>query len=326
MVFRIIDRRQQVLQRRQAVKDACQERAKALEASKNYQEFSAEADDLKVWLAEKMKIASDESYRDLNNIEKKMQKHEAFERELRANEGQLRTVSKLGAALIAQGSYRSGEVNQILQQLNDSWKNLHDISLEKTRRLNQALAQENHNKEVENVKQKLKEIDGTISTVNVGTDLRSCRDLLKKQEMLEHDMSHMSLRVHDLINQSQDMDEDGHFNSETIYKGTTTSKQKLKDLNSPVQRRRAALEEALEYYEFGFQIDSEMQWIKEHLPLVTSEEVANNLHQALSFHKKNQKLHTEITGHQPVINKVLELGQKLIKQRHPESASVSQTY
>ncbi|XP_076250387.1 spectrin beta chain, non-erythrocytic 5 kst isoform X4 [Rhynchophorus ferrugineus] len=320
----IMDRRQQVLQRRQAVKDACQERAKALEASKNYQEFCAEADDLRIWLAEKMKIASDESYRDLNNIEKKLQKHEAFERELRANEGQLRTVSKLGAALIAQGSYRSGEVNQILQQLNNSWTNLHDVSLEKTRRLNQALAQENHNKEVENVQHKLKEIDGTISTVNVGSDLRSCRDLLKKQELLEQDMSHMSSRVHDLVSQSQDMDEDGHFNSETIYKVTTISKQKLKDLDSPLQRRRAALEEALEYYEFGFQIDNEMQWIKEHLPLVTSEEVANNLHQALSYHKKNQKLQTEIEGHQPIITKVLELGQKLIKQRHPESASIKQ--
>ncbi|XP_030753943.1 spectrin beta chain, non-erythrocytic 2 isoform X2 [Sitophilus oryzae] len=320
----IIDRRDQVLQKRQAVKDLCQERAKALEASKNYQEFCAEADDLKVWLAEKLKTASDESYRDLNNIEKKIQKHEAFERELRANEGQLRTVSKLGAALIAQGSYQSDEVQAILQELNETWQNLQVISLEKTRRLNQALEQENHNKEVENVKNKLTEIDGTITNVNVGTDLRSCRDQLKRQELLEAELSQVGSRVEGLIGQSRDMKEDGHFNSDSIYKMSTISQQKLQELNSPVQRRKAALLEALEYYEFGFQIDNEMQWIKEHMPLATSDEVANNLHQAQNLHKKNKKLQAEIVGHQPVIDKVLDIGHKLIKQRHPETSSIKQ--
>lgn len=52
-------------------------------------------DDLKIWLTDKLKTASDESYRDLTNIERKLQKHEAFECELRANEGQLRNINKV---------------------------------------------------------------------------------------------------------------------------------------------------------------------------------------------------------------------------------------
>lgn len=44
---------------------------------------------------DKSKTAADESYRDLSNLERKLQKHEAFERELRANEGQLRNVNKV---------------------------------------------------------------------------------------------------------------------------------------------------------------------------------------------------------------------------------------
>lgn len=42
-----------------------------------------------------MKTATDDSYKDLSNLERKLQKHEAFERELRANEGQLRNVNKV---------------------------------------------------------------------------------------------------------------------------------------------------------------------------------------------------------------------------------------
>lgn len=119
------------------------------------------------------------------------------------------------------------------------------------------------------------------------------------------------------------MSDDGHFDSETIRKNALASQQRLKELEAPAKARHAALEEALRFYKFGFEIDTEMQWIKEHMPLATSEEVPNSLHQAQNFHKKNKKLQAEIVGHQPVIDKVLDLGQSLIDQKHPERANVS---
>lgn len=91
----IDERRDQVVARRAAVKEAAADRQAALGASHRFQDFSAEVDDLRGWMADKLKTASDESYRDLSNLERKLQKHEAFERELHANEGQLRTVNKV---------------------------------------------------------------------------------------------------------------------------------------------------------------------------------------------------------------------------------------
>lgn len=38
----------------------------------------------------------------------------------------------------------------------------------------------------------------------------------------------------------------------------------------PAARRRAALEESLRWHEFNFEVDAEMQWIKEHMALATS--------------------------------------------------------
>ncbi|XP_048516488.1 spectrin beta chain, non-erythrocytic 1 isoform X6 [Dendroctonus ponderosae] len=318
----IANRRDQVLERRQAVKAACQQRANALDAAKNYQEFCAEVEDLKVWLAEKQKTASDESYRDLNNLERKLQKHKAFERELGANEGQLRSVSKLGSALIAQDSQHKDDVGAIVQQLNDSWKNLVGVSLEKGKRLKQAEAQDSHNAAVDDVKIRISEIRDTLRSSNVGVDLRSCRDLLKKQEALELELHQVEIRVNDLVTQSHDMSDDGHFDSEAIRNNSLASYQRLKELDGPTKARRAALEEALRFYKFSFEIDSEMQWIKEHMPQATSEDVPNSLHQAESFHKKNKKLQAEIVGHQPVVDKVFELGQSLVNQRHPESGSI----
>lgn len=93
--LRIDDRRKNVRNRRKSVKQSAAQRRAALTASRNFQCFRADVDDLNTWLADKLKTASDESYRDLSNIERKLQKHEAFERELRANEGQLRCINKV---------------------------------------------------------------------------------------------------------------------------------------------------------------------------------------------------------------------------------------
>ena len=90
----INERRNQVVARRAAVKEVAAARRAALYASRKFHDFAADVDDLRGWMAEKLKTATDESYRDLTNLERKLQKHEAFERELHANEGQLRAVNK----------------------------------------------------------------------------------------------------------------------------------------------------------------------------------------------------------------------------------------
>ncbi|VEN48181.1 unnamed protein product [Callosobruchus maculatus] len=318
----IDDKRNQVLQRRQAVKDASQQRANVLDASKNYQEFCAEVHDLRTWMAEKLKTASDESYRDLSNLERKLQKHEAFERELRANEGQLRTVNKLGMALIAQDSYRKDDVAKTLQELNNEWHNLVGISLEKGRRLRQAVTQHGYNSAIEDVKNKLDEIDESLKSTNVGTDLRSCRELLKRHDAIETELSHLAERVEDLVVQSHNLSDEGHFDSEAIRENALASKKRVEEMYGPAQKRKAALEEALDFYKFGFELDAELQWIKEHMPMASSEELGQNLHQAQNLHKKHKKLEAEIAGHQPVIDKTLETGQALIDNMHPERKQI----
>lgn len=96
----------------------------------------------------------------------------------------------------------------------------------------------------------------------------------------------------------------------------------MKALYDPAAKRRACLEEALEFYKFRFELDTELQWIKEHLPLAASEELGQDLHQAQLLHKKHKKLEAEIVGHQPVIDKSLEHGRILIAEEHPEYKQV----
>ncbi|XP_043493138.1 spectrin beta chain, non-erythrocytic 5 isoform X1 [Polistes fuscatus] len=318
----INERRNQVLARRMAVKDAAQRRRAALKASEHYQQFSAEVDDLRDWLSDKMKTASDESYRDLNNLERKLQKHEAFERELRANEGQLRAVNKAGKALISEENYRSDDVGETLKDLNDQWDRLVALSLEKGRRLRQAASQHGYNRTMEDARLKLEEIENCLQSKQVGTDLRSCKELLKKHQTLESDMCQWEQKVDDLVAMGQEMAHEGHFDAANILKSSQATQRKFRSLKEPAQKRREALEESLRFHKFGFELDAELQWIKDHLPQVSSTTLGQNLHQAQMLHKKHKKLEAEIAGHRPMIDKTLASGQALIEQAHPERKKI----
>lgn len=87
--------------------------------------------------------------------------------------------------------------------------------------------------------------------------------------------------------------------------------------------RQEALQEALRFHKFGFELETELGWIREHLPLASSEVLGNNLYQAQSFHKKHRKLEAEIHGHQPMIDRTLASGEALIHQKHPETKQVN---
>ncbi|XP_044574402.1 spectrin beta chain, non-erythrocytic 1 isoform X3 [Cotesia glomerata] len=320
----INDKRNQVLIRRAAVKDAAQIRQAKLKASEYYQQFSAEVDDLRDWLSDKMKVAADESYRDLNNLERKLQKHEAFERELRANEGQLRAVNKAGKVLISEQNYRSNDVNQTLKDLNNQWNRLVELSLEKGRRLRQAASQHGYNKTMEDAKLKLEEIETSLQSKQVGVDLRSCKELLKKHQILETDMSQWELKVDDLVAMGQEMAHEGHFDAKNILKSSQATQLKFRSLKIPAKKRREALEESLRFHKFRFELDAELHWIKDHQPQASSTMLGQNLHQAQTLHKKHKKLEAEIIGHQPMIDKALATGQGLIDQSHPERKKIQE--
>ncbi|XP_039487094.1 spectrin beta chain, non-erythrocytic 5 isoform X4 [Drosophila santomea] len=315
------DRRNQVLGKRKAVKDRAFERKRLLQASKDFHKFAAEADDLKVWLQDKTRIAGDENYRDLSNLPRKLQKHQAFERELRANEGQLRNVTKDGQALVQAGN-RVPEVESRVADLNKRWKDLLTLSEDKGRKLEQAASQREHNRSLEDAKKKVDELDAALRSGDVGNDLRSCKDLINKQQILESEITIWDQKVAELVSTGDDMAHGGHFNAQNIEAGTKELQQRFKDLRDPTQRRRAKLEESLNYHKFVFELDSEFQWINEHLPAAKSNELGQNLHQAQSLHKKHKKLEAEIKGHQPMIKKALAAGQSLISQQHPEREQV----
>ena len=158
----INDRKKQVITRRDGVKQSSQGRRSMLDASMAYQQFKADADDFDKWMNDKQKTADDESYKDLNNLERKLQKHEAFEREVRANEGQLRRLNKTGQDLISLNHYHKTEIKIDLDRLNQKWKKLIEKASERGVKLRQAFDQLNHNKNLEETAKSIEDLENAL--------------------------------------------------------------------------------------------------------------------------------------------------------------------
>lgn len=89
-----------------------------------YQNLKRDADELKNWIAEKKRIAQDESFKnDPSALDRRLLKHEAFIAELKANGAQLQHITQEGQALIAQ-HFESPQIAHILEYLNDEWQQL----------------------------------------------------------------------------------------------------------------------------------------------------------------------------------------------------------
>ncbi|XP_046630760.1 spectrin beta chain, non-erythrocytic 1-like isoform X4 [Daphnia pulicaria] len=318
----INERRNNVVNRRENVKNVSAKRKDALEASHTFQEFVASIDDLRSWMADKNRTVQDESYRDLTNLERKLQKHEAFELELRANEGQLRSINKTGQSMTSKNHYRKQDIDQMLDAMNDQWDALVAASLDKGRKLRQASNQVAHNKTLEDAKSKLDELSSEINQSDVGNDLRSCRERLKKQQVLENDVNSLDLKINDLVQAGEEMAQDGHFDADGILSQGQRYKKRLEAFKDPLKRRRSKLEESLRFHTFNFEMDNELQWIKEREPAARSETLGQDLHTAQSLDKKHKKLEGELTGHQPAIDNTLEVGEKLEKEDHPQKDEI----
>lgn len=58
----------------------------------------------------------------------------------------------------------------------------------------------------------------------------------------------------------------------------------------PAKDRRTALEESLKWHQLSFDIDCEMHWISEKVPIASSEETGRSLTETTNMQKKHEQL------------------------------------
>ncbi|XP_039992754.1 spectrin beta chain, non-erythrocytic 5 isoform X2 [Xiphias gladius] len=319
-----IEERSRSIQRANGrLKDSSRQRKSLLLASKKYQEFQRDADELLLWMEEKFKVAEDESYRDPTNILRKLKRHEAAEGEMKANQVWLDRLVQLGQEMLAEEHYNSQSISRKSTQLSSRWRRLQDKMADRGDKLRQAGQQEQLMELLQDAKLKIEAIQWMLNSAAKGHDLRSSRQLLKEHQQLEQEAKELAEKINSIVSRAKHL-ASNHFDSHRILQETDTYLTLFKSLQKPLDQRRAQLEASVLLFGFYHDVDLELSWISEHLPAPGSTGYDKSLAGAISLMQKQKELQAEVNAHRKHLNHVLEKGRSLAKSSQSDGDEVLQ--
>ncbi|XP_055516190.1 spectrin alpha chain, non-erythrocytic 1 isoform X2 [Leucoraja erinacea] len=316
-------RRDALLSRRNALHERAMYRRVVLENSFSLQQFFRDSDELKSWINEKMKTATDEAHKDPSNLQGKVQKHQAFEAELSANQSRIDTLQKAGQELIDANHYASDEVSARMNEVISLWKRLLEATEMKGIKLREANQQQQFNRNVEDIELWLYEVEGHLSSDDYGKDLTSVQNLQKKHALLEADIAAHQDRIDGINIQARQFQEAGHFDADNIKKKQETLVSRYEALKDPMVSRKQKLADSLRLQQLFRDIEDEETWIREKEPIAASTNRGKDLIGVQNLLKKHQALQAEISGHEPRIKAVAQKGQAMIEDGHFASEEVN---
>ncbi|NWV85162.1 SPTN5 protein, partial [Dasyornis broadbenti] len=287
------------------------------------QEFNRDAAELLIWMEEKYKIASDESYRDPTNVLRKLKWHEAAEKEMLANEKHFTTLIKKGNQLIQDNHYAADSVQEKMSELQKTWEELYSKMIERGDKLRQAGQQEQLMELLQDAKTKIEKIERVLQESETGHDLRSSRDLLKQHRQLENEAHELAEKMNAIVSHARKM-ATNHFDSQRILDETQKYLKRFESLQTPLYERRKLLEAAVDLYEFYHYHDMELNWINEHLPIALSTNCGKSLDVAQNLLHKHKELQAEVNAHKQQIQRVLDKGKAMIVGQHPSAQKISE--
>uniref|UniRef100_A0A8C7IKX7 Spectrin beta chain n=1 Tax=Oncorhynchus kisutch TaxID=8019 RepID=A0A8C7IKX7_ONCKI len=278
---KIQEKADSIQERHQKNREAANELLSKLKDNRELQHFLQDGQELTLWINEKMLTAQDMSYDEARNLHSKWQKHQAFMAELASNKDWLDKIDKEGQALVTEKPELQPVVQQTLESLQSQWEELENTTRTKAQCLFDANRAELFTQSCSALDVWLKNLSGQLQSDDFGKDLTSVNILLKKHQVGDITPS-KSVRIE-------------------MKERVTDSFSQLQD---PLNQRRQQLLASKEAHQFNRDLEDEILWVKERMPLATSTDHGKDLSSVQLLIKKNQTLQKEIQGHQPRIDDI----------------------
>ncbi|XP_041524837.1 spectrin beta chain, non-erythrocytic 1 isoform X3 [Microtus oregoni] len=292
-------------------REAASELLMRLKDNRDLQKFLQDCQELSLWINEKMLTAQDMSYDEARNLHSKWLKHQAFMAELASNKEWLDKIEKEGMQLISEKPETEAVVREKLTGLHKMWEVLESTTQTKAQRLFDANKAELFTQSCADLDKWLHGLESQIQSDDYGKDLTSVNILLKKQQMLENQMEVRKKEIEELQSQAQALSQEGKSTDEVDSKRLTVQT-KFMELLEPLNERKHNLLASKEIHQFNRDVEDEILWVGERMPLATSTDHGHNLQTVQLLIKKNQTLQKEIQGHQPRIDDIFERSQNII--------------
>ncbi|CAH8471323.1 unnamed protein product [Schistosoma intercalatum] len=319
----IRERREQVLSRYSAFKEATQYRRHKLEEAKRYQYFKRDADELESWINEKLQTYANEDFKELSNLQAKKQKHQAFELEVTAHSETLSALDSSGEEMIGQGHYASEIIKNRLDELHALWERLMAMFREKSRLINLTLKFVQFLRQVDEILFWTREKETYVTSEDFGQDLEHVEALQKKFDEFMKDLEYQESRAEDIYHKADELLKEEFPEDTLVIEKSREVREALERLKNLAKIRQDKLLEAYEIQRFFRDTDKAISWVNEKSIPLSIEDCGRDLASVQALQRKHDALERDLAA---LDEKIGQLGDDALAlaQKHPDSKDTIQ--
>jgi len=289
--------------RYKALLKSYEKRSGDLNHSLALQKYNLNTTELTSWMGEKIVTASDENYREMTNLQSKIQKHSAFESELQANEVRVEAVIDEGRKL-----------DSDCGKLKETWLKLLELTNLKKHRLNESYQAMLLNNNFEDFEKYLDDLEILLGSSDHGSSLEDVEILLKKVNLIEAEYASKQELLDQFKKTVNRLRQNGHYMIVELEEKLKQLIDRYGSLSEPLVIRKENLEQSHLLYKFYGDYNEELDWIKDKTRELNLEGL--DLVSIQNLMKKRDLLDVEITLHGNNLSVINSRGQAMVKSGH----------
>ncbi|XP_072302856.1 spectrin beta chain, non-erythrocytic 4 [Eucyclogobius newberryi] len=267
-----------------------------------------------------MLMARDTARDEAQKLHRKWLKHQAFMAELARNKEWLAKIEQEGQELIQEKPELRSVVQQKLEEIRECWSDLENTTKAKARQLFENNKPEPAVKSYSDLDSQLSHLEQQPPQLEQAHHLPTFNQQLQKFQAMESQIGDFYKDVGDVgALQGVCLPQRGLMTGEPeAAEQPGMVETRIVRLIEPLKERRRILLASKEMHQVAQDLEDEILWIQERLPLASSKDYGNNLQSVQQLVKKHQTLHRELTGRRARVEEVLDRAAIIASLRTPE--------
>lgn len=283
-------KRQSINERYERLANLAKYRRNRLNEASTLHQFFRDMVDEESWIKEKkLLVGSDDYGRDLAGVQNLRKKHKRLEADLAGHGPAIKAVQDAGQRLMVESSVGAPEIEQRLQNLEQNWLELQNMSSQRSQKLAESEEYQRFLSRVDEEEAWIREKQQSLSVPDPSDTMAAVQGLLKKQDVMEVEFSNHRDRVQELNTEGAKLIEKGNHHRDGIQDRLGLLKDRSNDLQEKNKRRKAALTEIYNTLQFMWRADVVDSWISDKAKELKSDDFGRDLLSVKSLLAKQER-------------------------------------
>uniref|UniRef100_H2Y4N3 Uncharacterized protein n=1 Tax=Ciona savignyi TaxID=51511 RepID=H2Y4N3_CIOSA len=302
----VAQRREQVLSQYAAYKSALLAKRVELNEALRFQHFLRDTGELERWMADRMQIALDESWKDTTNLEIRLQKHTTLEAEVNANKGSLDKLDNEGQDMVKNNYSSSDVIEARLIELHLQWEALLKALELRGVKLRQTFLLIDFQRKCDEVLYWIRDKEIVVTSTDSGNDLEHVNMLVAKFEEFQSELQGYSDRVKD-VNDGADrlIAIEEHPEVDVITNKKEAVNNAWTSLNQRAQQRNRHLLATTEVFKFKRDVNESISWMKEKESLLESNDLGTDVSSVQALQRRHEGIERDLAALEEKVSELL---------------------